>query len=141
MDRAIEQLEWAIRLLIDHNAPTPAITLAGAAEEILGKAALSEDAFSAIKKSLSSKGYGTTNEIGALMNDVRNYMKHVPNKQFSLTDQDLQTEAIQLITRALINIVRAKIQLPTEAWRFRSWVHQERPDLCNPNGALSASKR
>lgn len=38
IDAAVEQLDWAIRLLLDHKAYIPAIGLAAAAEEILGKA-------------------------------------------------------------------------------------------------------
>jgi len=37
IDAAVEQLDWAIRLFLDQKAYVPAITLAGAAEEILGK--------------------------------------------------------------------------------------------------------
>jgi hypothetical protein len=37
IDVAVDQLDWAIRLFLDHRAYVPAITLAGAAEEILGK--------------------------------------------------------------------------------------------------------
>ena len=35
---AVEQLNWAIRLFLEHKASVPAITLAGAAEEIVGQA-------------------------------------------------------------------------------------------------------
>jgi len=38
IDAAVSQLDWAIRLFLDHQAYLPAITLAGAAEEIIGKA-------------------------------------------------------------------------------------------------------
>jgi hypothetical protein len=38
IDAAVEQLVWAIRLFLDRQAYLPAITLAGAAEEILGQA-------------------------------------------------------------------------------------------------------
>ena len=35
IDAAVDQLDWAIRLFLDHKAYVPAITLAGAAEEIV----------------------------------------------------------------------------------------------------------
>jgi hypothetical protein len=38
IDVAVDQLDWAIRLFLDHRAYVAAITLAGAAEEILGRA-------------------------------------------------------------------------------------------------------
>lgn len=54
IDAAVDQLDWAIRLLIDHKAYVPAITLAGAAEEIIGEAVASESAFRKLKESLSA---------------------------------------------------------------------------------------
>ena len=36
IDAATDQMDWAIRLFLDHRAHLPAITLAGAAEEIVG---------------------------------------------------------------------------------------------------------
>jgi hypothetical protein len=45
IDAAVEQLDWAIRLFLDHQAYLPAITLAGAAEEILGQAVGDRAAF------------------------------------------------------------------------------------------------
>jgi hypothetical protein len=38
VEAAIEQLDWAIRLFLDHKAYVAAIPLAAAAEKILGKA-------------------------------------------------------------------------------------------------------
>jgi hypothetical protein len=38
IDAAVEQLDWAIKLFLDRQAYLPAITLAGDAEEILGRA-------------------------------------------------------------------------------------------------------
>ena len=135
MDRAIEQLEWAIRLLVEHRALAPAITLAGAAEEILGKSVPSKNAFTTIKESLSAKGYGDSARIGELMNITRNYMKHESRGQHTLTPTELEAEAIQLITRALINLVRLNRNLPSEARHFLDWVHKQRPELCTPDGA------
>ena len=49
IDVAVEQLDWAIRLFLDHQAYLPAITLAGAAEEILGQAVGDRAAFAQLK--------------------------------------------------------------------------------------------
>ena len=49
IEAAVDQLDWAIRLFIDHKAYMPAITLAGAAEEILGKASSQNSAHNIIK--------------------------------------------------------------------------------------------
>jgi hypothetical protein len=37
IDAAVDQLDWAIRLFLDHAAFVPAITLAGAPGEIIGE--------------------------------------------------------------------------------------------------------
>ncbi len=50
IDAAVDQLDWAIRLFLDHKAYVPAITLAGAADEILGQAVGSRAAFDVLKK-------------------------------------------------------------------------------------------
>lgn len=47
IDAAVDPLDWSIRLFLDHQAYVPAITLAGAAEEIIGET-LSEQ--SAVRK-------------------------------------------------------------------------------------------
>ena len=54
IDAAVDQLDWAIRLFIDHSAFAAAITLAGAAEEILGRAAASRSAFEQLKTKFSN---------------------------------------------------------------------------------------
>jgi len=46
IDAATEQMDWAIRLFLDHQAYLPAITLAGAAEEIVGAILKEKAAFS-----------------------------------------------------------------------------------------------
>ena len=55
IDAAVDQLDWAIKLFLDHKAYVPAITLAGAAEKIIGEAVSSESAFQKLKESLSSE--------------------------------------------------------------------------------------
>jgi hypothetical protein len=52
-DAAVEQLDWAIRLFLDHQAYRSAVTLAGAAEEILGKAAGHRAAIGLLKSKFS----------------------------------------------------------------------------------------
>ena len=54
IDAATEQLDWAIRLFIDHKAYVPAITLAGAAEEIIGQTLGDEAALAILKRNLST---------------------------------------------------------------------------------------
>ena len=55
IDAAVDQLDWAIRLFLDHHAYVPAITLAGAAEEILGKTVGADATFETLKKKFASE--------------------------------------------------------------------------------------
>ena len=54
IDSAIVQLDRAIRLFLDHQAFIPAITLAGAAEEIFGKAVGDRAVYGPLKQKLAS---------------------------------------------------------------------------------------
>jgi hypothetical protein len=130
IDAARLQLDWAIRLLLDHSASIPAITLAAAAEELSGKCvgadASKRNARDSIKHSLASRGYGSPDEIGDFMNQARNSLKHHAS---GMLDLEPEPEAIQLITRAIINMLRIRCELSTEITRFLKWVQVNRPDL------------
>lgn len=55
IDAAVDQIDWSIRLFLDHQAYVPAITLAGAAEEIIGETLSDQSAFSMLKERLSTQ--------------------------------------------------------------------------------------
>lgn len=139
IDAAVNQLDWAIRLFLDHHAFVPAITLAGAAEELVGKALSNEHrAHSCIRKNLESKGYDE-GDVKKLMNFARNALKHGPEKRSGPVfaggaDPDVlelyvETEAIQVITRAIINLAAFDQSVTSETPRFLKWVHGNRKDL------------
>jgi hypothetical protein len=50
IDAAVEQMDWAIKLFLDHQAYVPAITLAGATEEIVGEVLGGKSVFSQLKR-------------------------------------------------------------------------------------------
>lgn len=52
---ASDQLDWAIRLLTDRDAPVSAIALAGTAEEVLGRALGDEAFFKILMESVRQK--------------------------------------------------------------------------------------
>jgi len=77
IDAAVDQLDWAIRLFLDHDAYTPAITLAGAAEELLGKTAADRAAFGQLKNKFALKLSLPESEISQnYLNKARNWLKH-----------------------------------------------------------------
>lgn len=80
IDAAVDQLDWAIRLLLDHKAYVPAITLAGAAEEILGTAAGEQASFALLKKSLAADFRIPEKVISpSYLNKAKNWLKHWDN--------------------------------------------------------------
>ncbi len=131
IEAAVNQLDWAIRLLLDHSACIPAITLAGAAEEIIGKAIGERRANAAINKhladelSLSEKKVSTEHT-----NFAKNWLKHGGGLAASQkTRVFLADEAIQYIVRALTNLANYDGSCPSQAPRFWAWMEANRPDL------------
>jgi len=99
LDAAQHQLEAAIAKLFLGNWPA-AITLAGAAEDVLPPKSDKADLFS-VAKTLGEARHGKTpKEIADLLNETRNWLKH---------DQQNTTSPIQDITQedAVIMVLRA----------------------------------
>jgi len=132
IDAALLQLDWAIRLLLDHSAPIPAITLAAAADELSGKCleadASKQNAHFSIRQALANQGYGSLDQVGTFMNAARNSLKHGRDASKALALEP-EPEAIQLIVRAIINALRLRGILSGEMPRFLDWVRASRPDL------------
>jgi hypothetical protein len=131
IDVAVDQLDWAIRLFLDHRAYVPAITLAGAAEEILGKPLAEHAAVNVLKKKIAPE-YSLLEKVivESHLNKTRNWLKH----RNDCVDEEklrpeLDTEAIQYIVRALANLVGHDGSLPSEGPRFLEWLYKHRPDL------------
>ncbi len=130
VDAAAHQLSWAIRLLIEFNEPIPAITLAGAAEEVLGtKIEVRPAAHLQIKSSLAERGIADAESIGKFMNELRNFLKHHRDFSLRMEDRDLQAEAITMVTRAATNYGRSGNHPLPEHYAFLKWAKTERPDL------------
>lgn len=131
IDAAADQLDWSIRLFLDQQAYVPAITLAGAAEEIVGETLGDESVFARVKSKLSSDLNVPESVVSqAHMNKIRNWLKHWKNmKDEESICVDLEGEAIQYITRALTNFVLHDRSLPSEGPRFFQWLAANRPDL------------
>ena len=124
IDAAVDQIDWAIRLLIDHQAYVPAITLAAAAEEITG-APLGENAsFHLLKKNLSEKYKLSSSVVSqAHLNRARNWLKHWTDmKDNEYEDFDLEAEAVQNIVRAITNLSSHDQTLTSESPRFLEWL-------------------
>lgn len=131
IDAAVEQLDWAIRLFLDHRAYVPAITLAAAAEEVLGKAVADKAAFLQLKvKFTSTLGLAEKVVSQGHLNRAKNWLKHWNER----TDTEkirleLDEEAIQYIVRALTNLATHDGSQPSEGPRFWHWMEMNQADL------------
>lgn len=127
---AVDQLDWSIRLFLDHQAYVPAITLAGAAEELLGEPLSDKSTFSLLKSKLATQYSLPEREVSqAHLNRAKNWLKHGQgfgsDKTLSL---ELETEAAQYIVRAISNLVTYDGSLSSESPRFLEWLSKHKPE-------------
>jgi len=108
-DAAIQQLETAIRLYHESNDPFSVITLAGAAEEILGqlvKASGNTNSLEVLNSTALAiqrlEGEEKPRDVIDRANYARNNLKHLalPDDNFSI---DAWEEATDMLTRATDN--------------------------------------
>lgn len=109
IDIAEQQLTEAIELFCV-NKPIPAITLAGAAEEILGKLVKESGNTNALERAVKERcdvfqeiytEPGNEKEFINIMNQPRNELKHLMSG--TPLDIDLEQKAVELIRRAIDN--------------------------------------
>lgn len=128
---AVDQLDWSIRLFLDHQAFIPAITLAGAAEEIIGQTLGDQSAFALLKSRITAQTGLPESTVSQLhLNRAKNWAKHwLGMKDDEAIHLELETEAIQYILRAISNLIGHDRSLPSEGPRFFSWLKENRMDL------------
>jgi hypothetical protein len=131
IEAAADQLDWAIRLFLDHRAYIPAITLAGAAEEIVGQTLGDQSAFALLKLRIAAQTGLPESTVSQLhLNRAKNWAKHwLGMKDDETIDLELETEAIQYIMRAISNLIAHDRSLPSEGPRFFTWLEVNRKDL------------
>jgi hypothetical protein len=117
---AVEQLETALDLFLDHNSYAPAITLAGAAEEVLGRELTGrgeqpvlEWQFDqrALVHSKLHKGPLVKKDFVRTENRVRDALKHFHDLADSTITVDLQEAACWMIVRACENARRLGVDV------------------------------
>lgn len=124
IDAAVEQMDWAIKLRLDYQAYIPAITLAGAAEEIVGETLGERSVFSQLKAKFCVEHNLPEKYISQdYLNRAKNWLKHWKGmKDSERTEIELEEEAVQYIVRALTNLVLHDCSLPSEGPRFFEWL-------------------
>lgn len=129
---AIVQLNEAISLFTQERF-LAALTLAGAAEEILGKLLIRRDELPAIKEStaaiarlraetgLSVMGEASEREVVDAWNQARNNAKHLIGLEGDSVTFNLCDEAYWMLRRALANSEKLGLQV-AGAQDFENWV-------------------
>ena len=133
IDAAADQLDWAIKLFLDHGAYVSSITLAGAAEEIVGEAVSTDAAFHKLKEILFEK---TGLEVKIIsqehLNKTKNWLKHWKNlKDDESLEIELENEAIQYLVRAMTNFAIYDNSVTSETPRFYEWLVENKKELIN----------
>jgi len=126
-DAASDQLDWAIRLFLDHRAFIPAISLAGAAEEILGEPLGDKAIFSVLRDGLASEFNLAKSVVSQQhLNKAKNWLKHWKDMRDDETLLiDLKGEATQFLVRATANLLDHDIPLSPDVKRFIEWAAQQ----------------
>lgn len=131
IDAAVDQLDWSLKLFLDHQAYVPAITLAGAAEEIIGETLQDKAVFAQLKTKFAAEFSVPEKVISqAYLNKTKNWLKHWQGLRDEETlSVDLESEAVQYIVRALTNLVLHDYSLPSEGPRFFEWLSENQQRL------------
>lgn len=126
IDAAVDQLDWAIKLFLDHKAYVPAITLAGAAEEIIGEAVGAESAFRDLRGRLSEQSQVPETVVSQqYLNRAKNWLKHWKElKDEEFIEIELEKEAVQYLARAISNLAAYDRSTSSETPRFLSWLSE-----------------
>jgi hypothetical protein len=121
LDAAIENLDWAARLFIEHKAYRAATTLAAAAEGLLGKS-LRQDAraHTQLKVRLAKVTGLPADMIGAQLNDPRNFLKHGSPSRLEL---EWPLNAAAEIFRAAINLRELGHPIPDSVRPVLTWLN------------------
>ena len=128
-------LHRAIVLLIEENDFINAITLAGAAEEVLGKLVLEANLIPAMEQLID----GLHNKLGGsidkkkirddYLNRAKNRLKHFDQGNEKAIDLEPENEAISMILRAVTNLFLVEGQITEHAQIFYNFIKKNRPDL------------
>jgi len=127
-DLALAQLQTALQLYFDGKDRGSVITLAGAADEIFGKLLAAASRDSSLKSlvaavaEIQKKLFGEAVEpkhIADRANAARNSLKHWNVGDTEIVKFDLETEARDMLNRAIDNYWMLKQKLTPEMERFQ----------------------
>ncbi|HLO64940.1 MAG TPA: hypothetical protein VK165_18415 [Azonexus sp.] len=131
-DLAKEQLDIALDLFLDQKKFSAAITLAGASEEVFGRALKLKGITPAVEKSYESMARFHDELFGEKLdktkyidkeNFARNALKHLQNDKGPTIEIDLEEAACWMLVRALQNGKLLEFSFERER-DFDSWFYE-----------------
>lgn len=129
---AKEQLEMALEIFFEKRSMSSSITLAGAAEEILGKSLRSKHLDAVIDSNFEQASFFNKNLRGIPLdeskyvsgeNAVRNALKHRSADKGDSISLDMESAACWLLVRALENANRLSISIERSD-EFSNWFYE-----------------
>jgi len=139
---ALHQLERAILLFLNEKDFISSLTLAGAAEEILGAYVRNNEKEACVDTQAKLLKEGDLSDMSEKeikflhLNLARNALKHFNDAKEENMSLALETESIALIVRALDNVVKLEIKFSNAMNDFVKWVQKNRPDIANPENGV-----
>jgi hypothetical protein len=141
LQAAERQLDRAIVLFIEENDYLCAITLAGAAEGIIGEALRAMGKLPAVELIADAINGGEFDANGQLaelieglltiqdLNRVRNLLKHHANDLNATIEHLTDLEAFNLILRAVLNYALLTEKTTSRSIEFFNWIRKNRPEI------------
>jgi hypothetical protein len=127
---AQRQLDTAIRLFLEGKDLFSVVTLAGAADEILGKALEHRGLTSALTNmseiearvsAAFDDSSSTAREIRDRANYARNHLKHHDDPDAATVTVDIRQEAIDMLSRAFDNATMLDGPWSPEMYQYNEW--------------------
>ena len=132
-DLAKEQLDIALDLFLTSKSFVATLTLAGAAEEILGKALRQEGKKTALEQQHSTissfrtfleRNNFTLKDYINEKNRARNAAKHMDLASHATITVDMQDEALWMLVRALDHYLRLGFNESDRIKKFNNWFYE-----------------
>jgi len=131
---AIEQLDMALKLFLSGESYVSALTLSGAAEEILGEAVKLKGIKNWLREEYEYYGCKGLEWINPPKtwkkftthgkNRVRNAVKHLSDKGDFNFEADIEDEALWMLVRAIENFSRLGFQPTDKMHEFDNWFYE-----------------
>lgn len=146
LEAAERQIDRAVSLFINEKDYISAITLAGAAEGILGEAqqkARKQYFFGILREALKKMPFLSMfkpDEISELhLNRIRNFLKHYSGDLKKQIEHPMDLEAIQLLVRAIASYGFLTNTVTKGSVEFFGWLREHRPEILEESVKINDS--